>query len=196
VKDGPGNDLISMLVYNTKAKMTPEDYISSMILLVTGGNDTTRSTIAGSIVGLNKFPDQYQLLRDDHDKIPSAVNEFIRWQTPIHCVRRTAMQDTELQGKAIKKGDRVIMWYGSANYDEEKFDKPYDLIVDRKDGRHLSFGHGRHHCIGSKLAEMQVKCLWEALLNKYPNVEVVGEPVRVRSNIVAGYKRVPVRIKA
>ncbi len=196
VESGPGEDLVSMLVYNDKEKLSPDDYIGTMILLVTGGNDTTRSTIAGSIVGLNKFPNQYQLLRDDRSKIVPAIDEFIRWQTPIHCIRRTALQDTELRGKTIKKGDRVILWYASANYDEEVYDQPYDLVIGRGGPKHLSFGKGLHYCLGSRLAELQLRCLWEALLERFPNIELVGEPVKVRSNIVSGYKKVPVVAKA
>ncbi len=195
VTDGPGDDLVSMLVYSNVEDFTPQDYIGTMILLVTGGNDTTRTTIAGSIFALNLFPDQYRTLREDRSKIIPAIDEIIRWQTPITGIRRTAMKDTELRGQQIAKGDRVILWYISGNFDEEVFDRPHELIIGRSGPKHLSFGKGIHYCLGSRLAELQLRCLWEALLEKFPRIEVVGEPVRVRSNIATGYKNIPVIIR-
>ncbi len=144
---------------------------------------------------MNQYPDQYQKLRDDRSLIPNMVSEIIRWQTPLAYMRRTATRDTELVGKKISKGDKVAMWYVSANRDEAVFEAPNELRIDRKNARqHLSFGLGVHFCMGSRLAEMQLRVLWEESLKRFRTVELVGEPVRVRSSFVKGYSHLPVRV--
>ncbi len=175
--------------------LEPLEYLGTLILLIVGGNDTTRNSISGGIVALNEHPDQYQMLRDDRSLIPNMVSEIIRWQTPLAYMRRTATRDTELAGKRIRKGQKVAMWYVSANRDETVFDAPNALRIDRKNARqHLSFGVGAHFCMGSRLAEMQLRVLWEEILKRFRTVELVGKPVRVRSSFVKGYTHLPVRV--
>jgi len=194
----PGNDLISMLAHGEATRnMEPMEYLGNLILLIVGGNDTTRNSISGGVLALNEYPDQYQKLRDDHSLIPSMVSEIIRWQTPLAHMRRRALEDTELGGKLIKKGDKVVMWYVSGNRDEEVIDRASEFIIDRPLARrHLSFGFGIHRCMGNRLAEMQLRIVWEEIVQRFHTVEVVGEPVRIRSCFVKGYSELPVRLHA
>ena len=165
--------------------------------MIIGGNDTTRNTISGSVYALNRHPAQYDKLRADPSLIPSMVSETIRWQTPLAHMRRTALVDTEIGGKEIKKGDRVVMWYVSGNRDEEGIEKPDEFIIDRARPRtHLSFGFGIHRCVGNRLAELQLKIVWEEIMARFSFVEVVGEPRRVLSSLVNGYETLPVRLHA
>ena len=193
---GEDLDLISMLAHGESTKnMEPMEYLGNLILLIVGGNDTTRNSISGGVLALNQNPDQYQKLRDDPSLIPNMVPEIIRWQTPLAHMRRRAIEDTELGGKQIKAGDKVVMWYVSGNRDEDVIERPNDFIIDRKKVRnHLSFGYGVHRCMGNRLAEMQLRILWEEILKRFDKVEVVGEPVRVRSCFVKGYAELPVRL--
>ncbi|MCZ6641324.1 MAG: cytochrome P450 [Gammaproteobacteria bacterium] len=194
----PGNDLISMLAHGESTRnMEPMEYLGNLILLIVGGNDTTRNSISGGVLALNEYPDQYQKLRDDHSLIPNMVSEIIRWQTPLAHMRRRALEDTELGGKLIKKGDKVVLWYVSGNRDEDVIDRASEFIIDRpRARRHLSFGFGIHRCMGNRLAEMQLRIVWEEILQRFHTVEVVGEPVRVRSSFVKGYSELPVRLHA
>jgi cytochrome P450 len=193
-------DLISMLAHGADTKdmlSRPMEYLGNLILLIVGGNDTTRNSISGGVLALNENPDQYQKLRDHPELIPNMVSEIVRWQTPLAHMRRIALQDTELRGKKIRKGDKIIMWYVSGNRDEEAWDRPDDFIIDRPDvRRHLSFGFGIHRCMGNRLAEMQLRVLWEEILERFHTVEVVGEPVRTASCFVKGYTELPVRLRA
>ena len=173
----------------------PVTYIGTLMLLIVGGNDTTRNTISGGVMALNEFPEQYEKLRNDPGLIPSFVDEVIRWQTPLAHMRRTATRDTVLGGKNIKKGDAIAMWYVSANRDETAIERANEFLIDRADSkRHLSFGWGPHFCMGSRIAEMQVRVLWEEILKRFRHIEVVGEPQRVRSCFVKGYRTLPVRV--
>ena len=192
----PQPDLISMLAHGESTRnMDRMEYLGNLILLIVGGNDTTRNSITGSVLALSQNPDQEKLLRADHSLIPSMVSETIRWQTPLAYMRRTALKDVELGGKTIKKGDKVAMWYVSGNRDEEVIERPNDYWIDRPRVRqHLSFGFGIHRCVGNRLAEMQLRILWQELLPRFPRIEVVGEPVRVPSSFVRGYTSLPVRI--
>jgi cytochrome P450 len=198
VNAAPTGDLISMLAHGAATRgMDQFEYLGNVILLTIGGNDTTRNTISGSVYALNKFPDQYAKLRADPSLIPSMVSETIRWQTPLAHMRRTAKVDTEVGGKMIRAGDRVAMWYVSGNRDDEVIDNPNKFMIDRPRARqHLSFGFGIHRCVGNRLAELQLRILWEEALKRYPPIEVVGEPERVYSSFVHGYKSLPVRIPA
>jgi cytochrome P450 len=175
--------------------MQPMDFLGNLLLLIIGGNDTTRNSISGGLLALNQNPDQYQKLRENPGLIPKLVPEIIRWQTPLAHMRRTATVDTKLGGKQIRKDDKVIMWYVSGNRDEEVIDRPNDFIIDRKNPRHhLSFGFGIHRCMGNRLAEMQLRIVWEEILKRFDRVEVVGEPERTLSTFVKGYTHMPVRL--
>ncbi len=175
--------------------VSPLDYLGTLILLIVGGNDTTRNSTTGGVLALNEHPDQYEKLRNDLDLIPNMVNEIIRWQTPLAYMRRTAMQDTELGGQRIEKGDRIVLWYVSANRDDTVIERANEFLIDRENSKqHLSFGWGVHFCMGSRLAEMQLRVLWEEIMKRYRLVEVVGKPVRVKSSFVRGFAELPVRV--
>jgi cytochrome P450 len=192
------NDLLSLMAHNEATRdMDMKNFLGNLILLIVGGNDTTRNTMSGSVYALNKNPDQYTKLRENPALLDTFVPEVIRWQTPLAHMRRTALEDFELQGKKIKKGDKVVMWYVSGNRDEEAIEKPYEFIIDRARPRtHLSFGFGIHRCIGMRLAELQLKIIWEEIFKRFDKIEVVGEPKRVYSSFIKGYETLPVRIAA
>jgi cytochrome P450 len=192
----PQPDLISMLAHGESTRnMDRMEYLGNLILLIVGGNDTTRNSITGSILALSQNPEQERLLRADHSLIPAMVSETIRWQTPLAYMRRTALKDVELGGKTIKKGDKVAMWYVSGNRDEEVIERPNDFWIQRPRVRqHLSFGFGIHRCVGNRLAELQLKIIWEEILKRFPKIEVMGPPRRVPSSFVKGYEYLPVVI--
>ena len=192
----PAGDLISMLAHGEATRnMEPREYFGNVVLLTVGGNDTTRNTISGSVLALNQNPDQYKKLRENPGLIPSMVSETIRWQTPLAHMRRTALADQEVGGKLIKKGDKVVMWYVSGNRDDDVIANPNDYIIDRERPRqHLSFGFGIHRCVGNRLAELQLKIIWEEILKRFPEVHVVEEPKRVYSSFVKGYAEMKVII--
>jgi cytochrome P450 len=174
---------------------SPLEFLGTLILLIVGGNDTTRNSISGGVLALNENPAEYEKLRNDPSLIPNMVNEIIRWQTPLAHMRRTATQDTELGGKQIKAGDKVVMWYVSGNRDETVIPRANEFLIDRENSKqHLSFGWGVHFCMGSRLAEMQLRVLWEEVQQRFSFVEVVGEPVRVKSPFVKGFAELPVRV--
>lgn len=186
-----GFDLITMLQSNKETSNMidkPLEFLGNIMLLLVGGNDTTRNSISGSVHALNQFPAEYDKLRNDIGLIPNMVSEIIRWQTPLIHMRRLATQDIELGGKTIRKGDKVVMWYVSGNRDERKIIEPNQFIIDREDARrHLSFGFGVHRCMGNRLAEMQLRILWEEIMLRFADIKVVGEPEYVQSNFVKGF---------
>jgi cytochrome P450 len=197
----PRPDLISMLAHGEATRdlpSRPHEFMGNLMLLIVGGNDTTRNSISGGLLALNQHPGEYRKLRADPALVSSLVPEIIRWQTPVIHMRRTATQDTELAGKTIRKGDKVAMWYLSGNHDEDAIDQPDKLIIDRPRPRqHLSFGFGIHRCVGNRLAEMQLSILWEEILKrKLPPIEVVGKPSRGYSNLLRSIGSLPVRIPA
>ena len=194
-KDRPPQfDIISMLAHGDATKNSPSnEFLGNILLLIVGGNDTTRNSISGSVLGLNQYPSEYQKLLNDRALIPNMVSEIIRWQTPVPHMRRTAISDTEIRGKAIRAGDKVVIWYISGNRDELIFQEPHALRIDRANARqHVAFGYGIHRCMGNRLAEMQLRVLWEEILKRFKHIEVVGEPVRTKSNLIRGYLNLPV----
>ena len=194
----PGYDLITLMQMSEDTKdliNRPMEFLGNLILLVVGGNDTTRNSMSGGVYALNQFPDQFARLRADHSLVPKLVHEIIRWQTPLAYMRRIATKDTVLNGQFIRKGDKVVMWYASANRDERTFENPDDFIIGRPNGRnHLSFGIGVHRCMGSRLAELQLRILWEELLARFEDIEVVEEPEFAQSNFVRGYTKMMVTL--
>jgi cytochrome P450 len=196
VNAAPGADLISMLAHAPATRdIGPKELLGNVVLLIVGGNDTTRSSMSGGLLALHEHPDEWAKLRANPALVDSLVPEIIRWQTPVAHMRRTALVDTELGGKSIKAGDKVVMWYLSGNRDEEAIENANRFIIDRARPRqHLSFGFGIHRCVGNRLAELQLKILWEEILQRFPTIEVVGEPRRTASNFVRGFTRLPVRI--
>ncbi|MFZ5718588.1 MAG: cytochrome P450 [Pseudomonadota bacterium] len=196
----PKFDFISLLAHAPETRGMvddPMEFLGNLMLLIVGGNDTTRNSISGGVLALNLFPSEYEKLKADPSLVSSAVPEIIRWQTPLAHMRRTATRDVEFGGKTIRKGDRVVMWYVSGNRDETVIPEPERFIIDRERPRHhLSFGFGIHRCMGNRVAELQLRILWEEILKRFAHVEVVGEPVRVLSNFVQGYTDLPVRLHA
>jgi cytochrome P450 len=194
----PKFDLLSMLAHGEATRNMPfREFMGTLSLLIVGGNDTTRNSMTGGLMALNEHPAQYQKLRDDPSLIPSMVSEIIRYVTPVIHMRRTALEDAELGGKPIKKDDKVVMWYVSGNRDPEAIENPDAFIIDRARPRqHLSFGFGIHRCVGNRLAELQLRILWEELLPRYPVIEVMGPARRTYSNFIHGIRSLPVRIPA
>ncbi|MCE5292644.1 MAG: cytochrome P450 [Nocardiaceae bacterium] len=194
----PGFDLITLMQKSEDTKdliHRPMEFLGNLILLIVGGNDTTRNSMTGGVLALNQFPDEFAKLKADHGLIPKMVNEIIRWQTPLAYMRRVAKEDTVLNGQKIKKGDKVVMWYVSGNRDERKFQNPDDFIIGRPNARHhISFGIGIHRCMGSRLAELQLKILWEELLARFEDIQVVGEPEYAQSNFVKAYTKMMVKL--
>ncbi len=198
-EDG-GFDLISLLQRDpSTADMVdrPMEFLGNLGLLIVGGNDTTRNSITGGVLALNESPGEYAKLRADHSLIPGMVSEIIRWQTPLAHMRRTAKEDIEFGGKQIRKGDKVVMWYISGNRDTDAIENADQFIIDRANPRHhISFGFGIHRCMGNRLGEMQLRILWEEIMQRFSFVEVMGQPERVRSNFVNGYTSLPVMLHA
>ena len=198
VNSPPRSDLISMMAHGEATRnMDQMEYLGNLLLLIVGGNDTTRNSITGSVLALNENPGQYEALAADRSLIPSMVSETLRWQTPLAHMRRIAKRDAELGGKTIRAGDKVVMWYVSGNRDEEVIERPNDFWIGRPRVRqHLSFGFGIHRCVGNRLGELQLKIIWEEIFKRFRQIEVTGAPTRVFSTFVRGYKTLPVRLHA
>ena len=194
----PKPDLISMLAHGEATRdlpSRPHEFLGNLMLLIVGGNDTTRNSISGGLLALNQFPHEYRKLRENPTLVPTLVPEILRWQTPVIHMRRTALADTEVGGKTIRRGDKVAMWYLSGNRDEEAIEQPDAFVIDRARPRqHLSFGFGIHRCVGNRLAELQLTILWEEILKRFPVIEVVGAPTRLYSNLLRTIATLPVRI--
>src|SRR5690606_31885825 len=192
----PRHDLVSMLAHGPATRdMSPLEYMGNLVLLIVGGNDTTRNSMSGGLLAMHQNPGEWAKLRANPALVSSLVPEIIRWQTPLAHMRRTATSDFEFGGKTIRAGDKVAMWYLSGNRDSEAIENADRFIIDRPRPRqHLAFGFGVHRCVGNRLAEMQLRILWEEILARFPVIEVVGPPQRVRSAFVHGFSSLPVRL--
>ena len=192
----PTPDLISMMIHSdAMSEMSREEFLGNLILLIVGGNDTTRNSMTAYAWGLHLFPDERAKLEADPALIPNATQEIIRWQTPLAHMRRTATQDSELDGHRIREGDKLILWYLSANRDDSVFPDPDRIVVDRPNARrHLAFGHGIHRCVGARLAELQIAILLEEMAKRRLRPEVTGDPERVAACFVHGYRSLPVEL--
>jgi cytochrome P450 len=197
-RGGSGTDLVSMLVNQIPEDgqaLSPTDFDNYFLLLVVAGNETTRHTISLAMLALIEHQDQLRLLREQPELIPGAVEEFLRWASPVYHFRRTATRDVELGGAQIKEGDKVVMWFASGNRDESVFENPYDFDVTRNGTGHLTFGKGSPHmCLGNNLARMEVRLMFEELIPRLRTIELTGDVRRVRSNFVNGIKTLPVRV--
>ncbi|MEM9468141.1 MAG: cytochrome P450 [Actinomycetota bacterium] len=194
----PGHDLISMLAHGEPTKdMTIREHLGNLILLIVGGNDTTRNTMSGSVYSLNRWPEQLEKLQADPGLVTNLVPEIVRWQTPLAYMRRTANEDHEYKGNLIRKNDQILLWYCSANRDETVFgDNADEIDLDRPNAdRHLAFGHGIHYCMGARIAELQLRILWEEILPRFERIEVQAEPERTLSSFVKGYTYLPVQVR-
>jgi len=194
----PKFDLLSMLAHGAATREMPlREFMGNLTLLIVGGNDTTRNSMTGGLLALSENPDEYKKLRADPGLVESMVPEIIRYVTPVIHMRRTALADTELGGKEIKKGDKVTIWYVSGNRDPDAIAEPDRFLIDRARPRqHMSFGFGIHRCVGNRLAELQLRILWEEILDRFPMIEVVGEAKRTYSNFIHGFRSMRVRIPA
>jgi len=195
----PRDDLLSVLAEAEidEQRLTDEDLLNFSFLLLVAGNETTRNLIALGTLALIAHPNQCRLLVDDHALIPGAVEEMLRWNSPVVHMARTATTDIEIRGQLIAEGDTVVMLYGSANRDEDIFGADSEQFkVTRHPNPHIAFGCGEHSCVGAQLARLEASVLFDELLRRFPKLELVGEVDRMRATMVPGVKRMPVRLGA
>jgi methyl-branched lipid omega-hydroxylase len=197
-QEDPHDDLISVLV-NAEVdgeRLSPQELGSFFILLVLAGNETTRNAIAHGLVALSEHPEQKaSLLTDLEGRLPTAVEEIVRWSSPVIHFRRTVTRDgVSLGGRTFDQGDKVVLWYNSANRDEAVFDEPHRFDVTRLPNEHLGFGGpGPHFCLGAHLARREITVMFRELLRRVPDIEAAGEPDRLRSDFINGIKHLPAR---
>jgi len=191
-------DFLSLMAHNPQTRdliNNPMEFLGNILLLVVGGNDTTRNSMTGGVLFMNQFPGEWEKLKANPALTANIAPEIIRFQSPVAHMRRTALADTEIRGRKIKKGEKVVMWYVSGNRDEEVIDRPDEFLIDRERPRHhVAFGFGIHRCMGNRAAELQVRVLWEEILKRFARIEVIGEPVRISSNFILGYSKMMVRL--
>ncbi|MCX2976801.1 cytochrome P450 [Halieaceae bacterium IMCC11814] len=195
-KNQGGDDLISLLINQEVEghQVSEMEFASLFVQLTVAGNETTRGLISSGLYELLKRPDLYRQLRENPDQLPLAVEEMLRWTCPLHYFRRTATCDTEIRGQKVKAGDRVVMLYSSANFDEEVFDNPLEFDITREHNPHLAFGHGIHLCLGANLARLEAKIFFEEFFRHFDKVESNAEPVFIRSNMIHGFKDMPLTL--
>jgi cytochrome P450 len=194
----PQDDLISVLVHGEVegARLQRDELDPYFLLLLVAGNETTRNMMSGAIVQLHEHPEEWERLRDGRVPTHTAVEEIIRVVSPIICMRRTAVRDVELHGRTIARGDKVVLWFASANRDERVFEEPDRLMLDRAPNPHMGFGYGPHFCLGSHLARIEGEILLDELVRRGIEIELTGPPERLRSNFFRGIKRLPVVVRA
>lgn len=197
-KDRGGDDLISLLINQEVdgQKVSEAEFASLFVQIAVAGNETTRGLISGGLYELARRPDLYREVEANPDLIPGAIEEMLRWTCPLHYFRRTATCDTSIAGQAIAAGDRVVMLYSSANFDEQVFTNPLDFDIRRDPNPHLAFGYGIHLCLGANLARLEAKIFLEELFAHFSGLELTGEPTYIRSNMVHGFKQMPARLLA
>jgi cytochrome P450 len=195
-RSAPRDDLISALATAEPGgeALRLDELLPYYLLLMFAGNDTTRNLVSWAAVTFGEFPDQWEAVRADPDVIPGAVEELVRWNTPVYCMRRTATSDFERHGERVEAGQKVVLWWPSANRDPRAIEEPEVFDVTRSPNKHMSFGFGPHFCIGSHLARLEVSMLLRRMVERGIGIEVTGEPVRLRSNFIRGIKRLPVRV--
>jgi cytochrome P450 len=194
-RKNPGQDLISAFTLGEVegAKLTDLEILFNAFLLIIGGQETTRNAISGGMMALLNHPSERAKLARDPGVMPTAIEEFLRWTTPVTHILRTARKGCELRGEKIREGDKVVVWNASVNRDEGVFPAADRFDVTRSPNDHLAFGHGEHFCVGAHLARLEMRVMIEQVMRRMPDLELAGQPERLRSNFVAGIKHMPVR---